>query len=343
MLSSLNKASALKRECRTSSRAARGKRLHLFQGAIYAAPVVLGTIVAVFPPTVVLGTPVILGALKELLNAHAIKASYDHFKKAQGIKSKEWYDGYQSMHLSALWVLSEKETYSTFKDKLEQLLPRLKDKNTQERQALRFGIVQQLRMLALHGPTEQVRQTSTKQLSTLAQGAGWEDNQEVMEGLLDSLAAIAKHGQEISERDHAKNSLKRLTQMPTTNHKRWSPLRLRNRSKIYAQEATEWLGGQSLDDKLKGIPPRVVAPITGDLFRTINGLLRSKVIELPVPTNAQAVLRVSREPCHQLDSLQIPTQAIAPSTGGYLGISLSSSEKRSQYILAFPHLLVHFQ
>ena len=107
-----------------------------------------------------------------------------------------WYDWHQAINYAGLLSLEDPDKYRNF----EECLKTFKAKEAtmrkeKDRKALRFGIVMQLRMLALHGPTGEVRKKSIKWLEDLANLEEWGGDGEVMEGLLDGLASIAVHSQ----------------------------------------------------------------------------------------------------------------------------------------------------
>ena len=73
------------------------------------------------------------------------------------------------MNYASLLSLRDSNEYRDFEERLQTF----KDKETakhkeKDRKALRFGIVMQLRMLALHGPTREVCKKSMGHLVALA-------------------------------------------------------------------------------------------------------------------------------------------------------------------------------
>ena len=95
------------------------------------------------------------------------------------------------MHYASLLSLEDASKYGDFEQGLQEALKdsKIKQAPKEGRQALRFGIAQQLRLLALEGPTEQVRKQSIQWLSDLAEPGEWGGEPAVMEGLLDGLAS----------------------------------------------------------------------------------------------------------------------------------------------------------
>ena len=247
---------------------------------------------------------------------------YQNLKEAftrQGIQAEAWYDWHQAMHYASLLSLEDASKYGDFEQGLQEALKdsKIKQAPKEGRQALRFGIAQQLRLLALEGPTEQVREASTKQLSELAQPEVWGGKPAVMEAMLDGLAAIAVHSQgaEKEQAQEALESLKSFSDGPAVHlRNNWTDLRGAQRKKA-AQKALqawlqEWLKGcPTIKDRLallKATPAPAVAPASGGLLSTINGLLRE---EMPVasqpPLAAQAVRQELEKYYQQPDFAQV--------------------------------------
>ena len=103
----------------------------------------------------------------------------------------------------------------------------------QYKQALCFGIVMQLRTLALQGLNPELRQGSIERLIALGQLSSWGTKTEVMAGLLESLALVATQSQADSDREAeaamAHEALKGFTA---------------------AASAAQWLVGETLSAKL---------------------------------------------------------------------------------------------
>ena len=74
------------------------------------------------------------------------------------------------------------------------------DTINQYKEALRFGIVMQLRTLSLQGSTPELRQGSIERLISLGQPSCWGTKTEVMAGLLESLALVAVQSQSDPDR-----------------------------------------------------------------------------------------------------------------------------------------------
>jgi hypothetical protein len=248
----------------------------------------------------------------------AFKSGYKSLQEAfagKSITAEDWYDWHQAMNQASLLSLEDASKYADFKQGLQKAreIRRSSQVPEQGRQALRFGVVQQLRMLALDSPTDTVREASTKQLSDLAQPAVWGGKPEVMEGMLDALAEIAVHGKEAEQAQEALKSLESLAKSPEVHRNLldWS----NTQRKKAAQEAIQaWLGEDKEEKKTRKLAEKLseikstpeVAPTAGSLFCRIHSLLRE---EMPVasqaPADAQAARQKLRAYYQHLDFAQV--------------------------------------
>ena len=259
-------------------------------------------------------------ALSELnFNIEDFLKGYENLKEAftrQGIQAEDWYGGLLGLSEATLLTLKAPNQYEAFNNQLQKLKNKEKGMGKEkERNALRFGIVQQLSMLALNG-SDTVREASTKQLSDLAQPEAWGGEPDVMEGMLDGLAQIAVHGQgaEKAQAEAALESLKSFSDGPAVR-RRDNLLRFRNaQRKKAAQKALqawlqEWLKGcPTIKDRLaqlRATPAPAAAPAAGGLFRVIHDALREMTPAGPDPAAAQAVRQELRAYYQHLDFAQV--------------------------------------
>jgi HEAT repeat protein len=122
----------------------------------------------------------------------ALEKGYEHFSEVfstnQYVKTKKWYELHQGMYCAALMSLKDSKHFNgLFKKLMQDTLTGKRIKNS----ALHFGIGKQLRLLALNGPTPEVRGGSITLLKDLATGQKFTVNPEVRRWVLEDLAAIA--------------------------------------------------------------------------------------------------------------------------------------------------------
>ncbi|MCG8387071.1 MAG: hypothetical protein MJA30_16105, partial [Cytophagales bacterium] len=219
-------------------------------------------------------------ALADLeVDLEAFKSCYESLQAALDkphIDKRPWYDSHQLMNYASLLSLKDPTQYGEFEDRLQTFQSKEAGMREKDRTALRFGIVQQLRVLALGGLTQQVRKQSIQWLKELAQPEEWGGDPAVMEGLLDGLASIAVHSQG-AEKEQAKEALDSLTHKPELRRRdKYVPWRT---ARFAAQSAiTQWLGNcPTIDDKLSTLPAPAAAPDSSEsLFLAIKSLLREE-------------------------------------------------------------------
>ncbi|MCG8341022.1 MAG: hypothetical protein MI674_07180, partial [Cytophagales bacterium] len=237
---------------------------------------------------------------------------------SEKMEEKTWYDCHQAVKYASILSLGDSNKYSVFEQGLEALQKAKLKNNEEGRKALCFGIVQQLRLLALHGPTEQVRKQSIQWLEDLAKPEAWGGDAEVMEGLLDGLAIVV-HSQG-EEKEVAQEALKSLTgsspraeparflkRLPSGNCFSWGPVLPTALREVAAREAIQqWLGKQSLEEKLRTLPAPAASPASGGLFSAINSALKA---EAPgkSPATAQEARHALREYYQHPDFAQVPS------------------------------------
>ena len=211
----------------------------------------------------------------------------DNLKEAfscQGIQAGAWYDWHQVMNHASLLSLEDASKYSDF----EQCLAILKDKASmlveeKDRTALIFGMVQQLRMLVLDSPSEQVRQKSMEHLKAFT--GTYSEDTDVMEGLLDVFDSLSTEGQD-SERASAKAFLNSLTSGPSVHSSMGARIFCDSdrRKAVARATSTHGIGGQRLEEAPNSMPAPSESPVLGDLFRNITNKLWA---EVHFPVDAQ--------------------------------------------------------
>ncbi|MCG8340795.1 MAG: NACHT domain-containing protein, partial [Cytophagales bacterium] len=210
----------------------------------------------------------------------------DNLKDAfarQGIEAKPWYEWHQAMNHASLLSMEDPDQYLVFEECLESLKAKeAAMRKEKDRTALRFGIVTQLSLLALDGPTDSVRKASMEQLVALT--APWSEDAEVMEGLLDGLATLAVHSQGV-QKEEAEEALESLANRPEVRRRdRYLHLHTARREAAGQKAIKQWLGGKTLEDKLNSMSAPAAASASGDLFSAINSTLKAEApVERPAP------------------------------------------------------------
>ena len=160
-----------------------------------------------------------------------------------GVPKREWFDAFQSLIDARIESSKDETKLGLFESRygiaMENQRPM---KKGEDLKALRFGIVQELGILANEGPSDNTRENATTMLVDLAThhfvDEGWIDDVDVLIAFLDILHELHKTGRCDADTTGA--------------------LKLLHCScESFAKEAlTEWLGGNSLKDKLRARSPQ---------------------------------------------------------------------------------------
>ena len=128
------------------------------------------------------------------------------------IQDRPWYDWHQLLHTACILSLQDANHYEEkFAVECQKLVG---DGVTSEpaSKPLYYGLVLQLRQLALDSPIPSVRQASLKRLEDLAKRSSWLSDEDLMESLLDSFGVVHLQGVSKQERSKAKAVLESLMQ-----------------------------------------------------------------------------------------------------------------------------------
>ena len=240
--------------------------------------------------------------------------AYEDLQKALTslrIQDSPWYDWHQLLHTSCMLSLQDAAHYEgKFAAECQKLVG---DQATAERsrKPLYYGLVLQLRWLALDSKAPAVRQGSLKQLEGLAKTPSWSSDQDLTEVLLDSVASVHLQGGSEPEKNAAKKVLESLMQdlsrsgggkstVPAVGRLAglrnwWGHKRFLSTSRP-SNVVEQWLGGAySLEDKLRILRSELLptstssADIQGDrLFQAVQQKLQKDIEKLPMaPLPAQ--------------------------------------------------------
>jgi HEAT repeat protein len=238
----------------------------------------------------------VIGSLLTLdLDTYSLQTSYESLKASLEKKlaeASDWYDLLQAINQAAfLSLASENETnaenfYCLFKNDMKQLLPLTKTDpiqafffpdlnkilldNEEAERALHYGIVSQLRELALDSPLAIIRLECLLQLESLTQTENWAEDAEVMEELLDSLAMIAKQRQK--ERQLESSKAKGILEILRNSIPQEAIKRGKKKNTLTATQENikDWLGKSSLEDRLEEKEEAKIAQDLGCVYSKVS-------------------------------------------------------------------------
>ena len=201
----------------------------------------------------------------------ALHTAYGYFKQAlvsDRITIRPWYIALQALRFSGLLSgipqspVIAGQHYTRFERSLYKYLDPSVSRWQQsfspaEKKALRYGIVQELVSLALYSRSPSVCQKSIEWLKDLSDPNRWGKEADIATALLDGLADVAVYqGINAQERSIARGALKYVLAGASAG-----------------EEATSWLGGQSLDQKLASRPASSSRPASGALFEAVKAAI----------------------------------------------------------------------
>ena len=197
-------------------------------------------------------------------------------EQASDTEYAPWYDSLLEVYKTSLRCIRDPKSFAAFETCCRLNGDKAAMMQTEDRKAFRFGLVDHLRMLSLHGATLTVQSEALRMLVSLGKRCrsersgweGWAEDVEVFEALLDALHALYL---EVEEEEAAVivGALQSMTAIGA---------RIELRKKIDA-----WLDGNSLDERLLDRPLVEPSPVSDRLFREatrrIHALSRQKKME----------------------------------------------------------------
>ena len=225
------------------------------------------------------------------VNPESLMAAYKNAREAfdtMGVKRREWYDLLREVMVARDWALGGEAKFEPFENacnvavqKQHELAPKTDQK------ALRYGVIQEIKLLAIWSSNEDVREAATKKLIELTRGQdtleGWFDDADVLHAFLDTAYELYATGQSNQEIVEAIRELQQSCKSP-------------------GKEAlSTWLGGATIEDKLRPRRRRVTTKEGEDLFtksgRDVGyvpvGTIRSNVKDLKEAYKHEEFAKVS--------------------------------------------------
>ena len=187
----------------------------------------------------------------------ALGASYEENRgpvvEMSNMSKKPLFDSLWNLMAARLEAAKEETNLDLFESVCNATIEnQQKTENGEDLKTLRFGIIEELGMLAIEGSSESTRRETTIMLSNLAvQQAiteGWIDDDDILIALLDVIHEVHKNGLCNEETEEALTALHRYCEGSTRD------------------VMTVWLDGKSIEDKLRDGSPPAAQPEHWDLF-----------------------------------------------------------------------------
>ena len=156
---------------------------------------------------------------------------------AFGVSKRPWFDKFRTLMVTRLEASKDEAKLAAFGSECDTAMESQRTIKGDDSKALRYGIIQEIKMLANQGSCEDVRQEATAKLIDLATnhavGEGWNHDSDLLLALLNALHEI-----------HVTGECKPITAEAL--------LETVQRSQDHANETlATWLGDCTMDDKLQ--------------------------------------------------------------------------------------------
>ena len=189
----------------------------------------------------------------------ALEDAYERNRAAidnMGVAKRPWFDSFRSLMAKRLEASKDETTLELFGSSYHAAMKHQRNvRDGEDLKALRYGIVRELRTLALEGPSEDARiEAATKLVDLATQQAiseGWSDDIDILVALLDAVCELHGSGQ---RNEDIRNALLAI-QRSCTGHARGA--------------FSEWLGEGSVEDKLAARSPQRAVAENNDLCTKI--------------------------------------------------------------------------
>ena len=176
----------------------------------------------------------------------AFESALSNVRTAVGsrtVKNEKWHDDLLDIYQASLKAIRQPKFFAAFKNCVQEKCTVALSMKKSARKALRYGVIDQIRMLCIHGPTNDVRSESLGLLLNLGERSvcersacdGWGEDSEIFEALLDALLSV--HGE--LKRNEAAAVVVALETMIAAGCHNKGPF-----------DIESWLGSKSLAEKL---------------------------------------------------------------------------------------------
>ena len=181
------------------------------------------------------------------------KKAQEALDSSMGLTRREWYDLLRDLMVARDWTLGEAARSEPFENAFDVVVQKQHELGEEsDQKALRYGVIQETKLLATWSSDEDVRRSATKKLTELTKSQdvfeGWFDDEDLLHAFLDTACEIYAMGQSNQEIVEAIRELQQSCKSP-------------------GKEAlTAWLGGATIEDKLRPRRRRVMKREGEDLF-----------------------------------------------------------------------------
>ena len=193
----------------------------------------------------------------DLGNAESTASALARARENRIVRGKQWYKCFHALNTARFAAIEEPSAFGQFNDLLSSLVLEEGGSDQEGCKVLRFGVVEMLTSLAIHGKEDAVRSASAETLSRLADPRDewdWSSDPDLFLEMLDNLAELSARGIE-PEKHIAHEAIEKLV---SNVHNR-----------LCEGVLSEWLGGKTVDERIQSVPSVRTETIGNKLFAQV--------------------------------------------------------------------------
>ena len=178
-------------------------------------------------------------------------------KRGEKICAEQWRTYLHAMNSASFVAIEDLLAFEAFTELLSSLVLDAEGTDNERCKALRFGVVEMLNRLAVHGNDEAVRGASAETLASFAERSDewdWSSDPDLFAELLDNLSELSIRGYE-HEKRKAREAIQKLASNVHT---------------VACEDAlSEWRGGKTVEEQIESLSPSRSHTLGNELFSQV--------------------------------------------------------------------------
>ena len=206
----------------------------------------------------------------DLGNAESTASALARARENRIVRGEQWYKCLHALDTVRFAAIEDPSAFEQFNELLSSLVLEERGSNQEGCKVLRFGVVEMLTSLAIHGKDDAVRCASAETLSSLVEPRDdwdWSSDPDLFLEVLDNLAELSARGRE-PEQHMAHETIGKLSS--------------NMRNKVCERVLSEWLGGKTIEEKIQSVPSVRTETVGGNkLFTQVWKSLEGELSRAP--------------------------------------------------------------
>ena len=213
----------------------------------------------------------------DLGNAESTASALARARENRIVREEQWYKCLYALDAVRFAAIEDPSAFGQFKDLLSSLVLEGEVSNQERCKVLRFGVVEMLTSLAIHGKDDAVRCMSAETLAGLVERTDkwdWLSDLDLFLEMLDNLTELIARGRE-PEQHKAHEAIEKLAS---------------NAHNGYCEGVlSEWLGGKTIKERIQSVPSLQTEAIGNRLFTQVWNSLKYELLH--VSTEVHSLLK----------------------------------------------------